>query len=148
MTPDGAKPDGAQPEEAADQQPQAKDPARSFRGVMAGALVMEAIVIALALPVAAKLGGGFASGAGWVVLGLVVALLALCGLLGFSWSPIAGLGLQVVVSLCGLVLGALAVIGVLFLIIWVIMLRLRADVLRRYRQGTLPSQQPGDGQGS
>lgn len=118
-----------------------KDPAKSFRGVMAATLILEAIVVALALPVAAQLGGGFASGSGWVVLGLVVLLLAMCGMLGHSWSPAAAFGLQFAVAIAGIMLGALLIIGVLFLIVWALLLWMRADVLRRYRQGNLPAQQ-------
>ena len=35
------------------EQPQAPDPWKSFRGVMAGTLILEAIVVLLALPVVA-----------------------------------------------------------------------------------------------
>lgn len=121
--------------------PPLKDPAKSFRGVAAAALVIEAIVVALALPVASKLGGGFADGTGWVVLGIVVALLATCAFLRYEWSLGVGLGLQVLTVCTWPMMAALGVVGVLFLLIWVLLLWMRADVLRRYRSGTLPAQQ-------
>ena len=39
-------------------QPKPPDPWKSFRGVMAGTLILEAIVVLLALPVVATIGGG------------------------------------------------------------------------------------------
>lgn len=135
------QPDESGPRLEVRETPPLKDPAKSFRGVAAGALVLEAIVVALALPVATQLGNGFADGTGWVVLGLVVALLGTCAVLRFEWSLGVGLGLQVLVVCCWPLLTALGIVGVLFLLIWVLLLWLRADVLRKYRQGVLPAQQ-------
>ncbi|MEI7915177.1 MAG: DUF4233 domain-containing protein, partial [Mycobacteriaceae bacterium] len=38
--------------------PPASDPWKSFRGVMAGTLILEMITVLLALPVVASVGGG------------------------------------------------------------------------------------------
>ena len=63
---------------------------KGFRGVMAGTLVLEAIVVALALLVVAKLYGGLATGVGIVVGAAVLVLLVTCALLrgrgAWSWS--------------------------------------------------------------
>lgn len=144
--PERKEPEETGPRLVVQDTPPLKDPAKSFRGVAAGALVLEAIVVALALPVATNLGGGFADGTGWVVLGLVVALLGTCGVLRFPWSLGVGFGLQVLIVCCWPLMTALGIVGVLFLLIWVLLLWMRTDVVRRYRQGTLPAQRAEDEQ--
>lgn len=117
------------------------DPLKSFRGVMAGTLVIEAIVVALALPVVAKLGGGIGSGQGWTVLAVVAGLLLCCGLQGRTWATTAVLVLQFALIAFFFTMPAVGVIGVLFLGVWLYLLWLRRDVARRLAEGNLPSQQ-------
>jgi hypothetical protein len=124
--------------------PPAKDPMKGFRGVMAGTLIMEAIVVALALPVVAQLGSGLTSGQGWAVVAIAVLLVVCCGLLRRPWTVRGVLVLQVALIAFAVSLPALAVIGILFLAIWLWLLWLRRDVLTRMAQGRLPSQQQGN----
>lgn len=121
--------------------PPAKDPMKSFRGVMAGTLIMEAITVALALPVVARLGGGVGTGKGWAVIGIAVALVVCCGLLKRSWIVPVILALQVGLLAFFFSITAIGVIGLLFLAFWLWALWLRRDVARRMAAGTLPSQQ-------
>ncbi|WP_409496302.1 DUF4233 domain-containing protein [Amycolatopsis sp. cmx-11-12] len=121
--------------------PPAKDPMKSFRGVMAGSLIMEGITVALALPVVAKLGGGVGSFTGWSVIVLAVALIALCGFLKKPWAVPAVLVLQVALIAFFVALPAVAILGAVFLGFWLWLLWLRRDVARRMAAGTLPSQQ-------
>ncbi|MFI6304163.1 DUF4233 domain-containing protein [Amycolatopsis thailandensis] len=121
--------------------PPAKDPMKSFRGVMAGSLIMEGITVALALPVVAKLGGGVGSLTGWSVIVIAVALVVLCGFLKKPWAVPAVLALQVALIAFFVALPAVAILGVIFLGIWLWLLWLRRDVARRMAAGTLPSQQ-------
>ncbi|MEU3622223.1 hypothetical protein BS329_33350 [Amycolatopsis coloradensis] len=121
--------------------PPAKDPMKSFRGVMAGSLIMEGITVALALPVVAKLGGGVGSFTGWSVIVLAVALIALCGFLKKPWAVPAVLVLQVALIAFFVALPAVAILGAVFLAFWLWLLWLRRDVARRMAAGTLPSQQ-------
>jgi len=121
--------------------PPAKDPMKSFRGVMAGSLIMEGITVALALPVVAKLGGGVGSLTGWSVIVIAVALIVLCGFLKKPWAVPAVLALQVALIAFVVALPAVAILGVIFLGIWLWLLWLRRDVARRMAAGTLPSQQ-------
>ncbi|OLZ46707.1 DUF4233 domain-containing protein [Amycolatopsis keratiniphila] len=121
--------------------PPAKDPMKSFRGVMAGSLIMEGITVALALPVVAKLGGGVGSFTGWSVIVIAVALIVLCGFLKKPWAVPAVLVLQVALIAFFVALPAVAILGVIFLGIWLWLLWLRRDVARRMAAGTLPSQQ-------
>jgi hypothetical protein len=121
--------------------PPAKDPMKSFRGVMAGSLIMEGITVALALPVVAKLGSGVGSLTGWSVIVIAVALIVLCGFLKKPWAVPAVLALQVALIAFFVALPAVAILGVIFLGIWLWLLWLRRDVARRMAAGTLPSQQ-------
>ncbi len=121
--------------------PPAKDPMKSFRGVMAGSLIMEGITVALALPVVAKLGGGVGTVTGWSVIAIAVAFIVLCGFLKKPWAVPAVLVLQLALVAFVVTLPAVAVLGVLFLGIWLWLLWLRRDVARRMAAGTLPSQQ-------
>jgi hypothetical protein len=133
--------DSAGPESAAVRAP-ATDPMKGFRGVMAGTLVLEAIVVALALLVVAKLEGGLGTVAGYVVGAVVVVLVALCGLLRHRWA--VGVIAVAQLALIACVVGAppVAAIGVLFALVWGYLLWLRRDVARRMAAGLLPSQRP------
>ncbi|HEY3611806.1 MAG TPA: DUF4233 domain-containing protein [Pseudonocardiaceae bacterium] len=118
----------------------AVDPMKGFRGVMAGTLVLEAIVVALALLVVAKLDGGLATGAGIVVGAVVVLLVVTCGLLRRSWVVWLVVVAQVALLGCALSAPAVGVIGALFALVWGFLLWLRRDVARRMAAGELPSQ--------
>lgn len=119
-----------------------KDPMKSFRAIMAGTLILEVVVVALALPVVAKLGGGIGSGTGYLVLGLLVALIGTCALLKRPWVVWVIALLHVVMIASWVLLTALGAIGVLFSLVWVYLLWLRRDVAKRMAEGRLPSQQP------
>jgi hypothetical protein len=118
----------------------ANDPWKGFRGVMAGTLILEAIVVLLALPVLGTVGGGvtWASGAYCVVLALLMILGA--GVQRRSWAMPFNLGLQVLVLLGVFFHPSIGVIGVLFAVVWGFILILRNDVRRRMEAGLLPSQ--------
>ncbi|NIJ13285.1 hypothetical protein FHU38_003629 [Saccharomonospora amisosensis] len=120
--------------------PPAKDPMKSFRGVQVGILVIEAIVVGLALPVVAQLGAGISSLQGWTVIGIAVALLLSCGILRRPWSMWVILALQAGLIAFVVALPSVAVIGVLFLAVWLWLMWLRHDVATRMAQGRLPGQ--------
>ncbi|OBB43237.1 MULTISPECIES: DUF4233 domain-containing protein [unclassified Mycobacterium] len=120
---------------------QQPDPWKSFRGVMAGTLILEAIVVLLALPVVANLGGGLTTATGGFLIGMAVVLVLLAGVQGRSWAIWVNVGIQLVL-IAGVVLdGAIAFVGVIFLVVWLLIARLRAEVLRRQKRGLLPGQQ-------
>ncbi|MGW0006546.1 DUF4233 domain-containing protein [Nocardia grenadensis] len=125
--------------------PAPPDPWKGLRGVMAGALVLEAITVLLALPVVADIAGGvtWVSGTYLVVLALV--MIAGAGLQRRSWAVPFNLGLQVLVLIGGVFHLSIAVIGVIFLAVWAFILLLRSDVKRRMDAGTLPSQRTSGG---
>ncbi|WP_199198968.1 DUF4233 domain-containing protein [Amycolatopsis sp. CA-128772] len=115
---------------------------KGFRGVMSGTLIMEAITVALALPVVNKLGGGISTGTGWTVIAVAALLIVTCGFVKRPWAVPVILGLQVVLIALVVWLPAIAVLGVIFLAVWAWLLWLRRDVARRLAAGTLASQQP------
>jgi hypothetical protein len=123
-------------------QQQAPDPWRSFRGVMAGTLILEAIVVLLALPVVARVGGGLTAINGSFLIGTAVVLILLCGVQGRPWAIWVNIAIQVVLIAGVFVYGAVGFIGVIFLLVWVFIAYLRAEVLRRQKRGQLPGQQP------
>lgn len=141
-SPTEAAPVPAAPTEAAPAAAPQVDPMKGFRGVMAGTLVLEAIVVALALLVVAKLYGGLATAAGIVVGVVVVVLLVTCALLRHSWSVwVIGVA-QLALIGCAFGSPAVAAIGVLFALVWGWLLWARRDVARRMAAGRLPSQRP------
>ena len=123
------------------QQP-APDPWKSFRAVMAGTLILEAIVVLLALPVVAAANGGLTPVTGAYLIGLAVVLVLLAGVQGRPWAIWVNLAIQLVLIAGWLVHGAVGFIGLVFAGVWLLILYLRSEVKRREEHGLLPGQQP------
>jgi hypothetical protein len=117
------------------------DPWKSFRGVMAGTLILESIVVLLALPVVSHAHGGLGVVSGGYVVGLAVVLILLAGMQGRPWALWVNLGVQALVIAGAFVHVAVGFIGVLFAAVWVLIAYLRAEVKRRQEHGLLPGQQ-------
>lgn len=108
-----------------------RNPVASVRGVGAGALAIEAIVLLMAIVPLIKLGG---RPVGWVVtvvLALAAGCVVLAGLLRYRWAWYGGIVLQVALFASGLVHVALAVLGLLFGAVWGYVLTVRRSVLGR-----------------
>jgi hypothetical protein len=116
------------------------DPMRSFAGVAAGTLLLEVVVVLLSMPVVANLGSGLATWQGVLVGALAVALLLTCAVLRKPWGLGLAAGLQVVMIACWVALPALGVLGLVFGLVWAILLWMRWDVARRMAEGRLPDQ--------
>lgn len=127
MTPSGAAP---------------PDPWKSFRGVMAGTLILEIITVLLALPVVSVVGGGLTPWSTAYLLGFAMVLVLLTGMQGRPWAIWANLGVQALLVIGFFVYPAIGFIGVLFAVVWGVIAYLRHEVLRRQRLGRLPGQQP------
>jgi biotin transporter BioY len=127
-----------------EQPQQAPDPWKSFRGVMAGTLILEAIVVLLALPVVARADGGLTVFSGGYLIGFAVVLVLLAGVQGRPWAIWVNLALQFVLIAGFVVHGAIGFIGAVFLAVWAFIAYLRAEVLRRQKRGLLPGQRPPD----
>ncbi|WP_328358300.1 DUF4233 domain-containing protein [Mycobacterium sp. NBC_00419] len=139
MTDDTPGPAAPQPNVAGPAAP--PDPWKSFRGVMAGTLILEAIVVLLALPVVGSVGGGLTAWSTAYLVGFAVLLILLAGVQGKPWAIWMNLGVQFVLVAGFAVYPAVGFIGVLFVVVWAVIAYLRAEVLRRQRRGLLPGQQ-------
>ncbi len=94
-----------------------------MRRLCATVLVMEAIVIGLAIPVAIVVGNANPRLAGGVAGGAALAAVVLAGLAGrrgMRWPYIAGSALQAVVIAGGVLVPAMYFLGVVFAALWVI----------------------------
>jgi hypothetical protein len=120
--------------------PAVPDPTRGLRGVYAAVLVLEAIVVGLALLVLPKFGVGATPLGVGLIGGLAVAMVVASGLQRRPWGLGLALGLQVATIACGLLVPALAVVGLIFAAVWTGILLMARDVRRRYARGELPAQ--------
>lgn len=118
------------------------DPWKSFRGVMAGTLILEVIAVLLALPVVRAVGGGLTGWSLAYLLGFAGLLVLLAGMQGRPWAVWANLAVQLMLVAGFFVYPAIGFMGVLFLVVWGVIAYLRTEMLRRQRQGLLPGQQP------
>jgi hypothetical protein len=114
---------------------------RSFVGVMSATLILEVIVVLLALPVVAKLGDGLATWQGVLVGALALVLLVTCAFLKRPWGRWVAAGLQLVMIACWFAVVALGILGLVFGLVWAVLLWMRHDVATRMAEGRLPSQQ-------
>ena len=118
---------------------QVPDPRKGLRGVYAAVLVLEAIVVGLALLVLPKFGG--ATALGFVLIGgLAVAMVVTSGLQRRPWGLALALVLQALTIACGLLVPALALVGLIFAAVWGGILVMRRDVLGKMERGELPAQ--------
>jgi hypothetical protein len=117
------------------------DPWKSFRGVMAGTLILEMITVLLALPVVGSVGGGLTMWSTGYLVGFAILLLLLAGMQRRPWAIWANLGVQVILVAGFVIYPAIGFMGVLFAVVWGVIAYLRAEVLRRQRLGLLPGQE-------
>jgi uncharacterized membrane protein len=118
------------------------DPWRSFRGVMAATLILEAIVMLLAIPVVGAVGGGLTPVSLSYLIGLAVLLILLAGLQGRPWAIWMNLGVQVLPLAGFAVYSGVGFIGVLFTALWALIAYLRSEVLARQAHGQEQPQAP------
>lgn len=117
------------------------DPWKSFRGVMAGTLILEVIAVLLALPVVSAVGGGLTRWSTCYLIGFAILLGLLAGMQRRPWAIWANLGVQVILVAGFVIYPAIGFMGVLFAMVWGVIAYLRAEVLRRQRLGLLPGQE-------
>ncbi len=121
--------------------PNQPDPWKSFRGVMAGTLILEVIVVLLALPVVSVFHGGLTPLSSGYLIGMAIVLALLSGLQGRSWALWANIGMQFVLILGVFIDVTIGIVGIIFLLVWVLIAYLRSEVKRRQDRGLLPGQQ-------
>lgn len=115
--------------------------AKRLNGGGAAILVLEALAVLFVPRAIAQSGPGLTPTRLTAVLAVVVLLLMAAGLQRRSWGPRAGLAVQLPVLATGFFTGAMWFLGALFVLLWVYLLRIRADLL-----GSTPTKPPtGDG---
>jgi hypothetical protein len=119
----------------------APDPWKSFRGVMAGTLILESIVVLLALPVVSLVGRGLNTWTTTFIVGFAVLLILMAGIQGRPGAIWMNVGVQIGLVAGYLIDPAIGFVGVLFLVVWGVIAYLRGEMLRRQRRGLLPGQQ-------
>ncbi len=120
--------------------PEVPDPLKGLRGVYAALLVLEAIVVGLALLVLPKFGAGATPLGIALIGGVAVLMIVAAGLQRRPWGLGLALALQVATVACGLLVPALAIMGLVFAAVWAGILLMRRDVVRRMERGELPAQ--------
>ncbi|MEV4757997.1 DUF4233 domain-containing protein [Micromonospora sp. NPDC049559] len=106
-----------------------RDPVRSVRGLGAGTLILETIVLLLAIQPIRILGGGLSGTAIGVILALAVLTVLLSGLLRRPWAWHAATVLQGLLLLAGFLHWSLAVLGIVFGLAWAYVLHVRRAIL-------------------
>ncbi|MEP6561407.1 MAG: DUF4233 domain-containing protein [Nakamurella sp.] len=114
------------------------DPEKGLRGIMSATLILEAITVLLAIPVAANVDGGTGPVGITVICLLAVLLILTCGIIARPYAVSVILGLQVVMVACWFITPTLGVMGVIFAVVWGIILWFRGEFRRRLAAGTLP----------
>jgi hypothetical protein len=107
-----------------------RNPTRAMRGLGAGTLMMEAIVLLLAIQPLRMLQERIPAGQLAVLIGGAAVAILLTGVLQHKWAWWAGTALQVVLLLSGFLLHwAIGAVGVIFGLVWIYVLHVRRRVL-------------------
>ncbi len=132
-------PGGSQPA------PRPYDPERGLRGVMSATLILEAVVVLLSIPVASNTGPGTSALGVLLICLLAVALIAACAFVNRPWFLPAALTLQGLMILGWLITPSLGVMGIVFALVWALVIWFRNEFRRRLAAGTLPKPAPPAG---
>jgi hypothetical protein len=106
-----------------------RNPVRAVRGLGAGSLVLEALVLLLAIQPIRMLGGELTGPAIGAIVALAVGAVLLAGLLRRRWAWHGGTALQVLLLAAGLLHPALGALGVIFGLVWAYVLHVRRSIL-------------------
>jgi hypothetical protein len=120
--------------------PPTTNPWGGFRGVLAGTLILEVIVVLLAFPVIATVGGGVTWFSGAYVGVLALLMVLGVGLQRRSWAIPYNLALQVALIVGWVIHPVIGVLGILFGLVWLYFLYIRKDIAYREAHGLLPGQ--------
>ncbi|SCG50912.1 DUF4233 domain-containing protein [Micromonospora coxensis] len=106
-----------------------RNPVKAVRGLGAGTLALEAVVLLLAIQPIRVVGGELGGGAVAVIVTLAVACVVLAGQMGRSWAWHGGTVLQGLLMLAGLLHWSLLVLGIIFALVWAYALHVRRVIL-------------------
>ncbi|GAA1471482.1 DUF4233 domain-containing protein [Corynebacterium felinum] len=119
-----------------------KDPMKGLRGVMAGAMGMEAITFYLVLTVILRVdNGAYWTPVNWgSVTVLATAMLIMSFLQGRSWAVKANIALQVIALFGFFIHPSMGIIAIFFALVWWYILHLRKNLIERMKRGLLTTQ--------
>ncbi|SCL38752.1 Protein of unknown function [Micromonospora rhizosphaerae] len=106
-----------------------RNPEKAVRGLGAGTLALEALVLLLAIQPIRVIGGDLSGAAIGAIVALAVACVVLAGRMGRPWAWHAGTVLQGLLMLSGLLHWSLLVLGVMFALVWAYALHVRRVIL-------------------
>ncbi|MFY1589092.1 DUF4233 domain-containing protein [Micromonospora sp. WMMD734] len=106
-----------------------RNPEAAVRGLGAGTLGLEALVLLLAIQPIRLVGGHFGGAAIAATVALAVAAVLLAGLMRRRWAWSAGTVLQGLLLLAGLLHWSLFGLGVIFALVWAYALHVRRVIL-------------------
>ncbi|MEU7959934.1 DUF4233 domain-containing protein [Micromonospora humida] len=106
-----------------------RNPEAAVRGLGAGTLGLEALVLLLAIQPIRLVGGHFGGAAIAATVALAVAAVLLAGLMRRPWAWSAGTVLQGLLLLAGLLHWSLFGLGVIFALVWAYALHVRRVIL-------------------
>ncbi|WP_411353188.1 DUF4233 domain-containing protein [Gordonia bronchialis] len=109
---------------------------------MAGTLILEVIVMILTFPIVARIAGGLTWVSGIYLAAVTVALILAAGMQGRRHALTIDLALQFAVIAGGVFHWSIAVVGLLFVCVWIYIRYVKVDVERRIERGLLPGQEP------
>lgn len=141
MTDETAAPD-AQPADQPQYRP--PDPEKGLRGSISATLVLEALTVLLAIPVARNTGAGTGTVGVIAIVVLAVLMVVACVYVRRPWHPWAVAGLQVLTIAGWAISAPLGVVGIVFGIVFAFIFWFGYEYRRRARLGLLPGQTPVD----
>ncbi|WP_089158080.1 DUF4233 domain-containing protein [Micromonospora sp. NBS 11-29] len=106
-----------------------RNPDRAVRGLGAGTLSLEALVLLLAIQPIRVVGGDLGGAAVGVIVALAVACVVLAGMMRRPWAWHVGTVLQGLLLLSGLLHWSLFALGVIFALVWAYALHVRRVIL-------------------
>ncbi|MBM0234811.1 DUF4233 domain-containing protein [Micromonospora sp. STR1_7] len=106
-----------------------RDPQRAVRGLGAGTLGLEALVLLLAIQPIRVVGGDLSGAAIGAVVALAVAAILVAGMMRRPWAWHAGTVLQGLLLLAGLLHWSLFALGVIFALVWAYAVHVRRVIL-------------------
>ncbi|MEV7989884.1 DUF4233 domain-containing protein [Micromonospora sp. NPDC085948] len=128
----GSPADQSVPEERVAGQPRRsglRNPERAVRGLGAGTLSLEALVLLLAIQPIRVVGGDLSGAAIGAVVALAVAAIVVAGMMRRPWAWHAGTVLQGLLMLGGLLHWSLLALGIIFALVWAYALHVRRVIL-------------------
>ncbi|MFF3869277.1 DUF4233 domain-containing protein [Micromonospora sp. NPDC001898] len=108
-----------------------RNPEGAVRGLGAGTLGLEALVLLLAIQPIRVVGGELSGAAVAAIVALAVAAVVLAGMMRRRWAWYAGTVLQGALMLAGLLHWSLLAVGIIFALVWGYALHVRRVILSR-----------------